>query len=201
MGKKGYKMGLIQSENYKKISINQLVKAEWNYKIEDEELSEKLLNNIKTHGQVENIIVRKLPTGFFEVVNGNHRYEAMKKLGAEEVFCYDLGQISDSIAKRIAIETNETKFKSDQLKLAELIIDITKDFKMEDLTVTMPYSEIEIEAFQKLPTFDFSQFDKKDNEEENKEKENDNNLSDNQNNKDQDLKNIVCPHCGKEIKI
>ena len=72
MGKKGYKMGFIE------IPTDKLVKADWNYKTEDQEKQEKLKENIKRNGQIENIIIRELETGFFEVVNGNHRLSVLK---------------------------------------------------------------------------------------------------------------------------
>ena len=53
------------------IEVSKLIKAEWNYKKENEELSKKLLANFKEYGQVENIQVRKLGDKY-EVVNGNH---------------------------------------------------------------------------------------------------------------------------------
>jgi ParB-like chromosome segregation protein Spo0J len=42
------------------LNISQLVKADWNYKVDNEALAEKLANNIKRNGQIENIIVREL---------------------------------------------------------------------------------------------------------------------------------------------
>jgi ParB-like chromosome segregation protein Spo0J len=59
------------------IPLDLLVPADWNYKTDDEYRQEKLKNNIKRNGQVENIIVRLLSTGFYEIVNGNHRYQAL----------------------------------------------------------------------------------------------------------------------------
>ena len=62
MEKKGNKLGYID------ISIDKLIKADWNYKTEDTAKQEKLKENIKRNGQIENIIIRELDTGFFEVV-------------------------------------------------------------------------------------------------------------------------------------
>jgi hypothetical protein len=62
--------------NYKIFPRDILIKADWNYKEEDEFISDKLVNNMKRNGQIENIHVRKLNTGFYEVINGNHRLDA-----------------------------------------------------------------------------------------------------------------------------
>jgi hypothetical protein len=147
-------------ENYREIKITNLVKADWNYKKNDEHKKEKLKENIKRNGQIENIIIRPLDTGFYEVVNGNHRFEALKELGMETAICYDLGNISQRAAMRIAIETNETKFDTDQVSLAELIKEIVEEFPIDELELTMPYSDQDLENYIKLTEFDWSQFDK-----------------------------------------
>jgi len=79
-------------KNYIEIPIDQLIKADWNYKKEHETTKEKLKENIKRNGQIENIIVRRLDSGFYEVVNGNHRFDAIKDLEIETAICYDLGK-------------------------------------------------------------------------------------------------------------
>lgn len=147
-------------ENYTELDIKRLVKASWNYKKDDDERKEKLKANIKRNGQIENLIVRPLDTGFYEVVNGNHRYDAMVELGFETVVCYDLGTISDQKAMRIAVETNETKFDTDHMRLAETIKEILTEFEAPDLAETMPYSEKDIENYGKLLDFDWEQFNK-----------------------------------------
>jgi len=152
MGKKGNKMGFIE------FGIDKLVKADWNYKTEDLDKSEKLKANIKRNGQVENILIRELDTGFFEVVNGNHRLDVFKDLGLKKVMCYNLGSISEQQAMRIAIETNETRFESDSIILGERIKELTKEFELEDLVSTLPYTEKEIENFKTLTDFDWEQY-------------------------------------------
>lgn len=136
------------------VPLSKLVMADWNYKKEDDLILEKLINNIKRNGQIENIIIRELDTGFFEVVNGNHRLRAMTAIGIEKVHCYNLGVISQTQAERIAIETNETKFPTDQFKLSELISEILIDFPIEELRDTMPYSEVDLDSLIELTNFD-----------------------------------------------
>ncbi len=138
---------------FTQIDIDRLVKADWNYKDDDQTRLEKLVANLKRNGQVENIIVRELETGFFEVVNGNHRYDAMVSLGVNRVWCFNLGRVSLAAAQRIAVETNETKFDSNQLRLAEVIREIQQEFPLEELVSTLPFSEQDIEAMNRLHEF------------------------------------------------
>ena len=158
-------MAIVDLEKYKLVELSKLLPAPWNYKKDEPEKIEKLTNNIKRIGQVENLIVRELETGFYEVVNGNHRLEVFKILQTEKAICFDLGKISQAEAQRIAIETNETKFAVDNIKLAQNIKDIRQLFSVEDLVGTMPYTAEQIDNYGKLLDFDFNQFEGDDDEE------------------------------------
>lgn len=149
---------------YKILKLDQLVKAEWNYKKEDHNLTEKLKNNLKRNGQVENIIVRQLETGFYEVVNGNHRYDAMKQLGYQDIIVCDKSPMTLSEAKRVAIESNETRFESDEVELAKVIKDISVEewFDIDSFSQTTPFSKEEVENFINLTDFDWDQYSQQD---------------------------------------
>jgi len=125
------------------IPVERLVKADWNYKVNNEELSKKLTENIKRNGQIENIIVRDIADGKFEIVNGNHRLDTLVELGYKDVYCYNLGDISEIQAKRIAVETNETKFNSNTEILANIVADIIDEF--DDSMLTLPWTQEEID--------------------------------------------------------
>ena len=145
------------------IEISKLKKAEWNYKEENDILTKKLLCNMQKNGQIENIIIRELKKDTFEVVNGNHRIDVMKILKNKKVHAFNLGKISLVEAQRIAIETNETKFGSNEIKLGNLISEISKEFEMTDLVESMPYSQDEINSMISINKFDWDE--KNENEE------------------------------------
>lgn len=186
---------MIKKDGWVELDIDKLVAADWNYKKEDFEQSKKLAENIKRNGQVENILVRELATGFFEVVNGNHRLTTFTELGFKEVVCYNFGKISDAQARRIAIETNETRFETDNIKLAQLIKEISGDegFKLEDLETTMPYTQQQLEAMEDLVNFDWAKFQDEVNKGEDPDPEDPDAEGDDD--------TIVCPHCGGEIEL
>lgn len=135
---------VVSDERYIRLPIEKIRKADWNYKTENPELSEKLKANIARNGQVENIIVRELEGGFFEVVNGNHRLDCLLDLGYETVFVFNLGAVSLNEAKRIAVETNETKFKAEPEALGAIIDELLSDFELEELSDTMPFTPAEL---------------------------------------------------------
>jgi len=139
---------------YMNIDVGRLVRAPWNYKESDAVLAEKLKENIRKNGQVENLIVREIGAGAYEVVNGNHRLDALVELGVKEAMCYNLGKVSTAEAKRIAVETNETKFPNDPVKLSMLIASLTEEFDVKELALTMPYSDSELKELASLPSLD-----------------------------------------------
>jgi len=141
---------LIVFQNYKIFPLAILVKANWNYKEDDEFISSKLRANIKRIGQVENIQVRELETGYYEVVNGNHRLDDITALEKPFVIAYDHGKISLAEAQRITLETNETRFKSNQEKLSNLLNEINLEFPDLDLLSTLPFTEDEFNDLLKL---------------------------------------------------
>lgn len=153
------KVSFLNKDKFQIIKASKLVKAEWNYKTNNDELLTKLVENFKRIGQVENIIVRELDTGYYEVVNGNHRLQAIDVLGEKEVMCYNLGKISNNSAKKIAIATNETKFATDTVKLSEILHELTEELSVEQLETFLPYSQQEIEDMLKLKDFDWNSFD------------------------------------------
>lgn len=123
------------------LPLSHLMKAPWNYKTTNEVKQEKLKANIKRNGQIENLIVRDLGDGVFEVVNGNHRLDALRDLGITSAVCYNLGAISEAMAMRIAVETNETRFKSNNIKMAELLKELLTEFDADELSETIPISQ------------------------------------------------------------
>jgi len=141
--------------NYKLIPFELLVKADWNFKVDNDNLKDKLIENIKRNGQVVNTLVRGLDTGYYEVIDGNHRYDAFADMKVDYVLCFDFGQLSDAKARRIAVEINETRFESDNIKLAETIKDIATEYTLEELEVSMPFTMPELENFGEVLEFDW----------------------------------------------
>jgi len=129
-----------------KIPLVDLILASWNYKkFNDPVLQKKLVANIKKNGQIENLITYENDKGLLIICNGNHRYLAMQELGFELVDCYHLGKLTDAQAKRIAIETNETKFATDKTKLAILVDEILNTDDFTDFADTNPFDDKEME--------------------------------------------------------
>jgi ParB-like chromosome segregation protein Spo0J len=126
-------------DNFKVIPLANLVKASWNYKVNDEKMALKLMANMRRNGQVESLVVRQISPDRWEIINGNHRYDALAALGSENALCYDVGEVSRQDAIRLAIELNETRFESDQVKLGRMVTDILQSFESNDALATLPF--------------------------------------------------------------
>jgi len=194
-------MPKLNDARWVKLSVDKLVAADWNYKVEDPDQEEKLIANIKRNGQVENILVRELESGFYEVINGNHRLDAFKKLGIPTAICYNFGETSDAQARRIAVETNEPKFRRDDAKLAVLIKEMMdgpgSEFTLEDLSTTMPFDRTALEGLVTIPGFDLDKF----------KKSNDKELANLAKKKEKKTPGVsitvhaTCPDCGRKFKV
>lgn len=172
-------MGL---KGFIEVDVSKLKKADWNYKEDNDKLLEKLKANIKNNGLVINLIVRELPDGNFEVVNGNHRLEACKQLNIKKVNVFNLGEIDELTAKRIAIETNETNFETNTGALSDILKELINAFGEIDLLDTLPYEAFELDAFAGLESFSFDDVDLGEISSKSK--------------KGEDNSGVICPHCG-----
>lgn len=134
-----------ETGKFERVDVSRLIKADWNYKDSDDDMLTKLTENFKKNGQIETLLVRELETGALEIVNGNHRYDALVLLHQEVAWVCNVGRISNAKARRLAIELNESRFPNDQLRLSGLLKEITKEFGMQDSLLTLPYTEKELE--------------------------------------------------------
>lgn len=145
------------------MDIKDLIKAEWNYKSDgtDEQIS-KLMNSIEQDRSIGVLAVRELENKF-EVIDGNHRLEAIKRLGWEKVPCENFGSITKAHAITIARRRNHKWFEDDVLKYAEIFTkDVLSEFSIEDLESFMPDTKEEMESLSKLDQFDWDDYDDSD---------------------------------------
>ena len=152
MAKKKHKLG------YLDVEVKDLVKADWNYKEDDDKLSVKLKKNIQEEGIIQNLIIRELGDKY-EVVNGNHRLDVLNELGIEKVHVYNYGDISKEKAMSVAIKTNETSFKTNALKLGETFQELSEVYAIDDMADSLPFEKSEIENMIEVLNFDWEKFD------------------------------------------
>jgi len=151
--------------NTKKVKISELKPNEWNPKLkagEDFDVEQQyaeVVKSIKNYGLIDPILVRsscdKKKLGYYEIINGYHRYLACKDLKFKEIVINDLGDISDQKAKKLTIVTEEVKIPIDQSKLSVLLKEMLNSEDLDKLAEGLPYSKELIESKVQLLDFDW----------------------------------------------
>jgi len=141
-----------------KMDIKDLFKADWNYKTDgtDEQI-DKLMESIKKDKSVGVLAVRELGNAF-EVIDGNHRLEALIRLKWKKVPCENFGSISKGKAITIARRRNHKWFEDDILAYANLFKEeVLTDYSLEELATFMPDSLEDMENLIKIDEFDWDE--------------------------------------------
>lgn len=128
---------------------------------------------IAKRGQIVNFIVRPIAKGRWEIINGNHRLDAMIDSPYQEAMCCDVGTVSEAEAEMIALETNEIRFDVDEIQLSKVLKHINQEIPVEEMTRTLPFDVTTVENHIRMLDFDFDQYNNKENEENSPEQPND----------------------------
>lgn len=141
------------------VKVAELDLAPWNYKENDETTARKLKGSMVQNGYVAKIAIahkeEEPESNRYEVLDGNHRAMAFKEMEIEEVSAVYIGRVKLAIRKRIGIELNEIKFLSDNIRQAQIMVELVEQFGAHNLEETMPYSEQQIEDMKKILEFDW----------------------------------------------
>lgn len=137
-----------------------LRKADWNYKLDGtEEDIQKLMRSIRRDKSAGVLAVRELDDGTFEVMDGNHRLEAIRRLEWDEVKVENFGPISQAEAVLIARRRNHNWFKDDAIQLSTLMRDVVvPEISIDEMETFVPESREEIQAMIDMAsTFTFDE--------------------------------------------
>lgn len=137
-------MAIKHKINEKIVAIDQLEPNPWNPNEESDFMQEKLTGSLKTFGQVAEVLVRRLPSGQYEIIDGEHRWKRMKLGGAKEIMINDLGDISDDDAKMLTMVANELHGNRNPVKLARILRDLESETDWKAITELLPYNDVEL---------------------------------------------------------
>lgn len=138
-----------------KAKVEDLIHAEWNYKTDgtDEQIA-KLMAAIAKQGSCGVLMVREIEKdgrAIFEVMDGNHRLTALRKLGWQECPIENFGKISQADAIVFTRQRNEQWFEDDKLKLATLFSnEVFGEYSPEYLATILPDSLEQLESYKAL---------------------------------------------------
>lgn len=140
------------------MNIDNLVKAEWNYKTNGtEEQINKLIKSIKYDDSAGILAVRKL-NDKYEVIDGNHRLEALQRIGWQQIQVENFGDISKAKAIIIARRRNHVWFDDDLKAFSDLIKnDVLPEIDTDTLKDILPDTPDEIDNLVNFGNFDWEE--------------------------------------------
>lgn len=119
--------------------VHKLVPNDWNYNHQDTATFNKLVASIKQNGFSQPVIARELPSGMLEIINGEHRWKAAKRLKLQEVPVFLLEDADDEKARTLTIALNELSGSPDEDKLAALMHQLSQSIDVKTLESVLPY--------------------------------------------------------------
>jgi ParB family chromosome partitioning protein len=136
-------------ENLVHLSVDTIVPNKWNCNYMSEKELEELKQAIQYNG-VEPIIVRPLTDGKYEIVDGEHRFRAVKELGQKHIPAVIM-KIDDEEAKIRTIVYNSKRGKIDYVKLSSIILEeFRKGFSQEHISKKYLISTDEVKQLLSL---------------------------------------------------
>jgi ParB-like chromosome segregation protein Spo0J len=130
----------------------------WNPNRMDDYMYRKAVQSIRSFGFVNPVIVREVDHGF-EVIDGEHRVKAARDLGIDRIPIWDLGPITDPVAKQLTIVLNETRGQADREKLGELLRDVLSTEDSARVLEVLPYQQQDLAALINIGEFDWDQIE------------------------------------------
>ena len=130
-----------------KVKLSDLNSPSWNPRYITDEDFRKLKNSIETFGYVDPIIVNKYN---MNIVGGNQRYQALKKLGYETIDVVFIDEPNLDKEKALNISLNKISGDWDTEKLNTLL----EEIKLSEVDVTLTgFDDTEIKEFDDLMEF------------------------------------------------
>lgn len=141
----------------KTVPIEHVEPNDWNVNEQSPGIFAREKESLKLFGFVVPVVVRpkKGKSGFFEIIDGEHRWKAAHELHMQEIPIFDIGPIGDHEAEQLSIILNELKGKPNEDKLAASLRKLLAKSTIDDLVRVLPYSKDQFAKIAKLPDFDW----------------------------------------------
>jgi ParB/RepB/Spo0J family partition protein len=123
----------------------------WNPQTQDELTFQRLVDEIRDVGFVDPLEVVPLEDGTYRIIGGEHRWQAAKAAGLEELPCavvIDKKWQDEDLQKFATVRLNVLKGKLDPEKFAKLYTEMAEKYGAESIQQLMGY--VDTKGFQKL---------------------------------------------------
>jgi ParB/RepB/Spo0J family partition protein len=141
--------------NIQKVPVDKICPNTWNPNKVEDKVQSQLIEDIKRDGFTQPIIVRVHPkkSEMYEIIDGEHRWNAVKELDWKEVDCL-IEEKNDAEAMIRTITMNKLRGEFDSIKLAEVLVELKKTYSEEELVKLLGFSEEELKSYEELLDFD-----------------------------------------------
>lgn len=129
----------------------------WSFKRKDSEKFKKLRKSIKKHGQIKNIVLRKIDSENYEVIDGKLVFQILKELDKDFIWCTIYKDISNLEAKIIYLQL-DFNFEHDYINTAKAIKKLCNKVYLIDLAKLTNFSVNELKELLELNKFDFERY-------------------------------------------
>jgi hypothetical protein len=125
------------------VDIDLLRPNSFNINIVSPENEEKLAESIRRLGLFKPIVVRETNDEDhpYEIIGGEHRWQAAKAAGLKQVPIFNLGDINDDKAKKISLADNARYGADDTIRLAEMLESMEEGANVKEF---LPFTETDI---------------------------------------------------------
>jgi hypothetical protein len=127
----------------------------WNPNRMDGWMYARAVESIETFGMIDPILVRELPNGNYEVIDGEHRAKACLDL-EQPIPAHSVGIIPDALAKKMTIALNEVHGTASPIEMGKLLDDLLTSMPLDDLLEGLPFSPETVKAFTATADIDWA---------------------------------------------
>lgn len=126
-----------------------LREASWNPNWMDQEMTGRLKESITRYDLVENLVVRPLADGSYEVLSGNQRLRLLRLLGRSTIPCMVVN-LGDSDARLLATALNDVKGTDNPGLKAEALRVVLETIPAEQVLAILPETSASLTALSSV---------------------------------------------------
>ena len=138
------------------LHVRGLMPAAWNANIMDDEGQRRLEASLERYGLVQNLVVRPVGSGAYEVLSGNQRLMALKETGVARVPCVVV-ELDDAQARLLAQAMNRINGEDDLGLRAELIRQVLKEVPKAEVLALLPETAESLKGLETLGLADLTE--------------------------------------------
>jgi hypothetical protein len=138
------------------VDIDQVVPNKWNPNRMSKQAFEKLVAYIKLRGYARFIAVRDY-AGYYQILDGEHRWRACKELGFKTIKVHNFGEIPEHVAKEITLNFNNIHGEDDIFERAKILKEM-REKEASGQPMLFPMETKAVDEEIALLDFDFDKY-------------------------------------------